>query len=160
MSWPFKAGFRVQSAHHYTMGWLRWQRIHLQRRRPRVNSFVGVIPWRRERLHTPVFWPGEFHGLYSPRGSQSQTPLSDFHFHGRSADSALKAMTHGRISLFKPVLCYLPDGAQCGSVAGKLGWWVSRELVASLVPVQPASPRSEIITHCSCSPHVQEASFS
>ena len=26
-------------------------------------------PWRRERLATPVFWPGEFHGLYySPRG--------------------------------------------------------------------------------------------
>ena len=26
------------------------------------------IPWRRERLPTPVFWPGEFHGLYSPWG--------------------------------------------------------------------------------------------
>ena len=24
--------------------------------------------WRRERLLTPVFWPGEFHGLYSPCG--------------------------------------------------------------------------------------------
>ena len=22
--------------------------------------------WRRERLSTPVFWPGEFHGLYNP----------------------------------------------------------------------------------------------
>ncbi|KAB0384782.1 hypothetical protein FD755_006699 [Muntiacus reevesi] len=22
------------------------------------------IPWNRERLPTPVFWPGEFHGLY------------------------------------------------------------------------------------------------
>ena len=27
---------------------------------------VGKIPLRRERLPTPVFWPGEFHGLYSP----------------------------------------------------------------------------------------------
>ena len=27
---------------------------------------VGKIPWRRERLSTPVFWPGEFHGLYNP----------------------------------------------------------------------------------------------
>ena len=26
------------------------------------------IPWRRERLHTPVFWPAEFHGLYNPWG--------------------------------------------------------------------------------------------
>ena len=24
---------------------------------------VGKIPWRRERLPTPVFWPGEFLGL-------------------------------------------------------------------------------------------------
>ena len=28
----------------------------------------GKIPWRRERLPTPVFWPGVFHGLYSPWG--------------------------------------------------------------------------------------------
>ena len=29
--------------------------------------WVGKI-WRREQLPTPVFWPGEFHGLYSPWG--------------------------------------------------------------------------------------------
>ena len=28
----------------------------------------GKVPWRRERLPTPVFWPGEFHGQYSPWG--------------------------------------------------------------------------------------------
>ena len=32
--------------------------------------WVGKIPWRREWLPTPVFWPGEFHGLYSPRGNK------------------------------------------------------------------------------------------
>ena len=26
------------------------------------------MPWRRERLPTPVLWPGEFHGLCSPCG--------------------------------------------------------------------------------------------
>ena len=30
--------------------------------------WVGKIPWRRDRLPTPVFWPGEFHGLYNPWG--------------------------------------------------------------------------------------------
>ena len=30
--------------------------------------WVGKIPWRRERLPTPVFWPGEFHGLYIVHG--------------------------------------------------------------------------------------------
>ena len=29
---------------------------------------LGRFPWRREWLPTPVFWPGEFHGLYSPWG--------------------------------------------------------------------------------------------
>ena len=28
------------------------------------DPWVGKIRWRRERLSTPVFWPGEFHGLY------------------------------------------------------------------------------------------------
>ena len=29
---------------------------------------LGRFPWRRERLPTPVSWPGEFHGLYGPWG--------------------------------------------------------------------------------------------
>ena len=33
----------------------------------RVQSLVGKTPWRREWLPTPVVWPGEFHGLYTPR---------------------------------------------------------------------------------------------
>ena len=37
---------------------------------PVFDPCVGKIPWRRERLPTPVFWPGEFHGLYSPWGRQ------------------------------------------------------------------------------------------
>ena len=32
------------------------------------NSAKPFLFWRRERLPTPVFWPGEFHGLYSPQG--------------------------------------------------------------------------------------------
>ena len=42
-------------------------RICLQWGRPGLDPWVGKIPWRRERLPTPVFLPGEFHGLYSPR---------------------------------------------------------------------------------------------
>ena len=41
-----------------------WKRIRLQCGRPEFDPWVGKIPWRRERLPTPVFWPGEFHGLY------------------------------------------------------------------------------------------------
>ena len=48
--------------------WLSWERIRLQCGRPVFDPWVGKIPWRREKLPTPVFWPGEFHGLYSPWG--------------------------------------------------------------------------------------------
>ena len=37
-------------------------------REPGFDPWVGKIPWRRERLPTTVFWPGEFHGPYSPWG--------------------------------------------------------------------------------------------
>ena len=33
-----------------------------------VRSLGWEDPLRRERLPTPVFWPGEFQGLYSPWG--------------------------------------------------------------------------------------------
>ena len=48
--------------------WLSWWRICLQCGRPGFDPWVGKIPWRRERLPTSVFWPGEFQRLYSPWG--------------------------------------------------------------------------------------------
>ena len=48
--------------------WLSWLRICLQCGRPRFDSCVGKIPWRREWPPTPVFWPGEFHRLYNSWG--------------------------------------------------------------------------------------------
>ena len=44
--------------------------ICLQCGRPGFDPWVGKIPWRRESQPTPVFWPGEFHGLHSPWGSK------------------------------------------------------------------------------------------
>ena len=49
------------------------------------KTWVGKIPWRREKLPTPVFLPGEFHGLYSPWGCKEsdmteQIPLSRRNF--------------------------------------------------------------------------------
>ena len=34
--------------------WLSWERIHLHCGRPGFDPWVGKIPWRRERLPTPV----------------------------------------------------------------------------------------------------------
>ena len=54
--------------------------IHLQCGRPGFYPWVGKILWRRERLSTPVVWPGEFPGLYSHRIAKSLTRLINFHF--------------------------------------------------------------------------------
>ena len=48
--------------------WLSPWRICLQCWRPGFDPWSGKIPWRRERLPTPVFWPRELHRLYSPWG--------------------------------------------------------------------------------------------
>ena len=34
---------------------LSWKRIRLQYGRPEFDPWVGKIPWRRERMPTPVF---------------------------------------------------------------------------------------------------------
>ena len=42
---------------------------------------VGKIPWRREQLPSPVFWPGEFQGLSSPWGRKELDMTEGIHFH-------------------------------------------------------------------------------
>ena len=56
--------------------WLSWQIIFLQCGTPEFNPWVGKTPWRRERLPTPVFWPGEFYILFHGV-KRSRTWLSD-----------------------------------------------------------------------------------
>ena len=47
--------------------WLSYKasRICLQCERSGFNHWLGMTPWRREWLPTPVFLPGEFHGQRS-----------------------------------------------------------------------------------------------
>ena len=49
--------------------------------RPRFNPWVGKIPWRRERLPTPIFWSREFNGLYSPRGHKESDTTEQLSLH-------------------------------------------------------------------------------
>ena len=44
------------------------------------ETWVGKIPWRREKLPTAVFCPGEFHGLYSPWGCKESDTMETFTF--------------------------------------------------------------------------------
>ena len=55
------------------------------------------MPWRRERLPTPVFWPGQFCGV-----AKSQTRVSDFHFTLLSVmiSSSIHVVANGISSFF------------------------------------------------------------
>ena len=49
--------------------------VHLQYGRPGFDPWVGKIPWRRERLPTPVFWPRVF------QGHKESDTTEQLHFH-------------------------------------------------------------------------------
>ena len=48
--------------------------------RPGFDPWVGKIPWRRERLPSPVFWPREFHGCPWGRKELDTTEQLSLHF--------------------------------------------------------------------------------
>ena len=52
----------------------------------RFDPWVEKIPWRKEQLPTPVFWPGEFHGLLHGV-TKSWKRLNDFHLPKRQNES-------------------------------------------------------------------------
>ena len=59
-----------------------------------VQSLGWKIPWSRERLSTPVFWLGEFHGLYSPwtrKELDTTEQLTSLHFHWPREHSKLQS---------------------------------------------------------------------
>ena len=65
-------------------------KILLQCGRPGFDPWVGKIPWRRERLPTPVFWPGKFHIVHGI--AKSWTQLNDFSLHFTSLLNRLQMM--------------------------------------------------------------------
>ena len=82
--------------------------------RPGFNPWVEKIPWRRERLPTPGFWPGEFHGLYSCKELDTTERLS---LHIRKKSSTVskdwKPTRRNWGSLF--MRCTLTEGFPGGS---------------------------------------------
>ena len=67
-----------------------------------LGSIPGLkrsLGWRMERQPTPVFWPGEFHGLYSPwvhRESDTTEQLSLSHVPGTVPDLKDKSVNKAK----------------------------------------------------------------
>ena len=79
---------------------------HLQCGRPMFDPWVGKIPWRRERLPTLVFWPGEFHGLYRPWGHEESdtTERLSLSFTSQLTDPSKIWSLHPQASVLSVVL--------------------------------------------------------
>ena len=78
-------------------------RICLQCGRSGFDPWVRKIPWRREKLPTPVFWPGEFHGLYSPWGH-------------KESDTTERPSLSFDIKLFRPFGFVFVCAVQCNVI--------------------------------------------
>ena len=76
--------------------------IGVQCRRARFDSWVRKIPWRRESLPTPVSWPGEVHGLYSPWGHKEsdRTERLSLSLLSTILSRSIHAAANGIISFF------------------------------------------------------------
>ena len=82
------------------------------------ETWVRKIPWRRKRLHTPVFWPGEFHGLYSPLGCKESDTTERLNW---TEQTKLVEVMEFQLSYFKsPNMMLLKWNTQYVSKFGKL----------------------------------------
>ena len=101
-----------------------------------VRSLGWEDALEREKLPTPVFWPGEFHGCIDHGVTKSQTWLSDFHIN---------------ISIYNIYICLCAKSLQCltlcdppnhssvhGILQGRILEWVA--MSSSRVSSQPKDP--------------------
>ena len=79
-----------------------------QCRRLQLNSWVGKIPWRKERLPTLVFWPGEFHGLHSSWG-RKEAGMTEWPSRSLSWEGEVKEEKEELRNTWKPERCCLLD---------------------------------------------------
>ena len=82
---------------------------------------VGKIPWRGERLPTPVFWPGEFRGLYRSWGHKELDMTASF---------TLLCSSVSKFCLFcDPVDCSRPGSSIHGTSQARILESVSLQLI-------------------------------
>ena len=72
--------------------WTDWLKNPPSMRETWVPPLGWEIPWRRERLPTLVFWPGEFHGLCSPWGCKESDTTERLHFHFTYCEATLTSV--------------------------------------------------------------------
>ena len=77
-------------------------------RRPGFHPWVWKIPWRREKLPTPVFLPAEFHGSYSLWG-RKESDTTEGLVPSISRDIPLIQI---RLESPSAIWCFFPEASQ------------------------------------------------
>ena len=84
----------------------------LQCGRPGFDPWVGKIRWRSERPPTPIFWPRDFHGLYSPWGhreldtTERLSPSLSFNYYRE-----MKILPHSPCCFLLNIMLYYHNSA-------------------------------------------------
>ena len=110
---------------------------------PSYHPWVGKIPWRRERLPTPGFWPGEIHRLYSPWGRKES-----------DTTERLSLSLYQRYTLFfKNFILHLGTANEqcCDGVR-----WTAKGLSHTCTCIHP--PQTPVLTRRFKTPHNTEQS--
>ena len=116
-------------------------------RRPRVDSWVGKIPWRKERLPTPVFWPKESHGMGSQKVGHNWATFT-FIYHLSCEDKWVIQYLSQSIPCSAAKLCLIlrphelqPARLPCPSLSPRvrsnscpLSWWCYPIISSSVAP--------------------------
>ena len=141
------------------------KRICLQCRRPRFDPWVGKIPWRRERLPTPVFWPREFHGLYSPWGRKESDTTECIHVHSKYGSNFTFFIFLIHIGQFVPSIQFScsvmsnslwPRGLQHARPPCPSPRSPSSESLLKLMSIESVMPSNHLIL---CHPHLLMSSI-
>ena len=77
-----------------------------------VRSLGWEDPLEKERLPTPIFWPGEFHGLYSPWGHKESDMTECHHYTVKGFGVVNKA----EIYFFLELSSFFHDPANVGNL--------------------------------------------
>ena len=83
-----------------------------------LDTWVGKMPWRREIMPIPVFWPGEFHGLYNPLGCKESDRIEWL---------SLSLSSHAQLcqKLWNPLDCSPTGSSVPGILQAKILEWVA-----------------------------------
>ena len=84
-----------------------------------VPSLGWEDPWSKEWQPTPVFWPGEFHGLYSPWGCK-ESDMTEWLSLSKSNESVLK-IDRNKTDTGEKVMYRVRDAATSQGMSGASG---------------------------------------